>query len=107
MAACYDAKNKTSVEVQQCVDVSARYVQSVQNVIQREMNDFQGRIERCSYACQDEVKDKYGVLTEASPNVTAAQGTMLKCMSGCVDKHIAILKSVQSRVEKEIDLAKR
>ena len=69
------------------------------------MNDFQNRLERCSMGCQDSVKDKFGALEQNSPKVPAAQKQLLGCMASCVDKHIAMLKSVQYKIQQDIDKA--
>jgi len=47
--------------------------------------------------CQDTTKDKF---PDMNP---AAEKHFYTCTSSCIDKHIALLKSVQGNVEKNID----
>jgi hypothetical protein len=63
------------------------------------MNSFQDRLSRCAMACQDEARDKYS----QSNDEAGAQKVMYSCMSTCVDRHLALLKSVQGTIEREID----
>ena len=74
-----------------------------QKVIQNEMNDFQSRLQRCSMSCQDGLKDKFGPLENNSSKIPAAERHLMSCMSSCVDKHITLLRSIQSKIESDID----
>lgn len=70
------------------------------------MNGFQNRLQRCSLSCQDEVNDKFRNLDMSnSINSLAANKMMLSCSSSCVDKNLALLKSIQSKIESDIDKA--
>ncbi|RYH26700.1 DUF842 domain-containing protein [archaeon] len=64
-----------------------------------EMSQFQDRLSRCSMACQDEVRDRFS----SSQDSAGAKREMGNCMSTCVDKHVALLKSVQTVLERDID----
>jgi hypothetical protein len=71
----------------------------VQNIIESEMNAFQSRLGRCSMDCQDKAKDKF----DLAKDLPKAEQFMLGCMSTCVETHISLLRSVQSKLEKDID----
>ena len=58
---------------------------------------------RCSMACQDSTTDAFGRLEEGSSQIPKAQAHMVKCMSGCVDSHISLLRGIQSKLEADID----
>ena len=50
MAACFDVRGASSQQIQQCVQSQDALLQSCSQIIQAEMNDFQGRLQRCSMA---------------------------------------------------------
>ena len=104
MADCYNAKSASSSDVERCVHSAASPQNAVQQIIQNEMNQLQNRIERCSMACQDELRDKYPKLTSISDGSNpAAEAMAKKCMIACGDKHIAMLKSIKYNLEQSID----
>lgn len=105
MSECYNSKSASSNEVENCVNRHSAPAQMVQQVIQHEMSQLQDRLQRCSMACQDEVRDKY-------PNVSgsnaSADAMAERCLMNCADKHIAMLKSIKYNIETKIDeVAKR
>lgn len=67
------------------------------------MNNFQNRVNRCAQQCSDEVNDKFSDAPNNPANQEAAQKMMHNCAQVCVDKHIAMLKSLQVKIEKDID----
>ncbi len=69
-------------------------------MIQNEVNQFSERVQRCVRDCQDGVRDRFGELNQ--DNLSKAQEYMDKCSNACVDKHVAMLKSIESRLEKDI-----
>ena len=103
MAACYDNKRASAQEIQHCVQGCNRKMEAVNNVVQGEMNQLQSRLERCSMGCQDEVKDAMAGKDNTPANMAEAEKIALKCTSTCVDKHMALLKSVQYNIERGID----
>lgn len=80
-------------------------MKQAQNAIQNEMNQFQGRIQRCSMDCEDRARDKF-------PSINANSSTrekenfekeIMSCMTLCVDKHIALLKTISVKIEGDLD----
>ena len=69
------------------------------------MNQFQGRLQRCSMDCQDRARDKYPTISANSSEKDKEkfEVEMLNCATACVDKHISLLRSVSARLEGEID----
>ena len=99
MAACFDQRGATSQSIQNCLQTQGALVQSAQNIIQNEMNMFQDRLQRCSLACQDEVRDKFG----SEPDQVKAENHMIKCAGVCVDKHIAMLPQLKKKILTDMD----
>eukprot|EP01039_Chlorochromonas_danica_P002214 gene2214-2417_t len=99
IANCFANSRASSQEVEGCANNCFVPLQHIQSVVQREMNQFQDRLSRCSMDCQDQAKDKFA----HSQDEAGAQKFMYNCMSSCVDKHLTLLKSVQSNVERDID----
>lgn len=107
MAACYDNKAGSQNEVEHCVQNCSAPTQRIHQFIQAEMNNFQDRISRCSQSCQDEVKDKFGHSENSAATQEAATRMFVSCANSCVDKNIALLKSIQGNIEREIDSVKK
>jgi hypothetical protein len=105
MAACYDRKNASAQEIQNCVQGCNRKVEVVHNIIQNEMGQLQNRLERCSMNCQDEVRDKMAGKDNTPANMELAEKHAMNCTGQCVDKHIALLKSIQYKIESDINAA--
>ncbi len=100
MATCFDSNTASNRQIQNCVEQSSQKVKMAEQVISNEMKQFQSRLERCSKACEDEVMDrmKYG-----SGNQQEAEAQMMTCAAKCVDKHLDLLKSVQSQLERDLN----
>jgi 4-diphosphocytidyl-2C-methyl-D-erythritol kinase len=105
MAACFESKSATAPQIENCIHNSSNKVQISQQIIQQEMNSFQSRLQRCMADCEDVVRDKFPNITSEQQQ-SQAQGQLLQGMSGCVDKHIALLKSVKYKIESDIDKVK-
>lgn len=86
MAACFDNKNASSAQIDACVANSSQSVKISQQIVQQEMNQFQGRLQRCAADCEDSVRDRNPNLEDQS-TVDRAQGQMNSCMSICVGKY--------------------
>lgn len=105
LAECYNSKTASSNEIQNCEHRHSAPMQVVQQVMQHEMGQLQDRLQRCSMACQDEVRDKYPNVSGPNP---AADAMAERCLINCADKHIAMLKSIKYNIDTKIDeVAKR
>lgn len=100
MSQCYADKNAGGQQIENCLNQQASFIQAAQHIIQSEINSIQDRLNRCTLACQDEIRDRF---PGDKVNSTAAQQAMMSCASNCVDKHIALLKSIQPKLEKQFD----
>ena len=100
MAACFDSKTATAPQIENCIHNSSSKVQVSQQIIHQEMNAFQNRLQRCIAECEDTVRDKFPQLNESQRD--QAQIQLMSGMSSCVDKHIAMLKSVKAKIETDL-----
>ena len=74
-----------------------------QATLQRELEDFQERLQRCTMVCQDQAREKYCLDgSESGAKVTAAQGFITECSSKCVDEHLSMLEYMRAKIEGEI-----
>jgi hypothetical protein len=104
MASCFDNNNASTQQIDHCQESNSHNVKQAQSIIQTEMGQFQNRLQRCSLACEDEVKDKFSYMDQNdNSSQEKAQGQYLKCNSICVDKHIAMLKSVEAKIVNDIE----
>jgi len=104
MAKCFELEGSDQV-VDNCVERESYGVKVAQQVIQQEMGQFSNRVQRCVQDCEDSARDSLGGSADLSdPRVQEkAQAMMTKCTAVCVEKHIAMLRSIQGRIEAEID----
>ncbi len=100
IADCYNNKVASAGEVEHCAQNCSDPMRQVQQLVQHELNQFQERIGRCTLACQDEAND---AISYRGASQDVAQAQMLKCAAKCVDTHIAMLKAMQAKIEKDID----
>ena len=79
-------------------------LQNAEAVIKNELNRFQERLQRCSQICQDEVSDQISSnMDRNSPKFQSIEKKVNGCISVCVDKHIALLKPMQSKLKADLD----
>ena len=86
MAACFDSKTASTQQIESCLNSSSHSVKVSQQIIQQEMNQFQGRLQRCAADCEDSVRDKNPNLSDQA-SIERAQGQMTTCMSSCVGEN--------------------
>ena len=87
MAACYDNKNASSQQIEACIANNSQNVKICGQIVQQEMNQFQGRIQRCGADCEDSVRDRFTNLQDQSV-MDKAQGQMNSCMSVCIGENL-------------------
>ncbi|KAJ1422797.1 hypothetical protein B484DRAFT_452189 [Ochromonadaceae sp. CCMP2298] len=99
MAECYNSKSASANGIQECVQKASTPSNTINQLIQQEMSQFQDRLQRCSMNCRDETKDKY-------PNPSGnpeAEKMITNCLGVCADKHIDMLKSIRYNLEQKVD----
>jgi hypothetical protein len=102
MAKCFNDRDAPDQQVQNCVERESHRVKIAQQIIQNEIGQLSNRIQRCGQDCEDYARDQAeGVGADKAQEV--AEGHFATCVSKCADKHIAMLKSIQGRIESEID----
>ncbi|XP_038071277.1 protein FAM136A-like [Patiria miniata] len=97
-AKCCENPTASMAEVQSCIERCSQPLQSAQNYMQSELNDFLDRLQRCGMQCQDNIKDRL------QPSATPAQLDKLKdeledCVIKCGEKHIGLLGSMKQRIK--------
>ena len=85
-------------QVQMCVTNCEKKIVAAEQNLSQELQLFQQRLQRCTYACKDEVESK------AAPNLDASgqaklQAEFDKCAMKCVDDSIATLGPMKKRLE--------
>lgn len=59
-AKCCENTDSSLERVQHCVDTCGSNLQQAQNYVQREIETFQNRLQRCVMECNDDIRDKMG-----------------------------------------------
>eukprot|EP01041_Mallomonas_annulata_P011584 gene11584-24225_t len=104
MAGCVESSSTPDHVVNNCIENCSTVVNAVNEIISQEMNSFQNRIQRCSMSCQDEFNDKITPDMRENPKkLEQARKQSMGCLNSCVNKHIDLLKSIQGKLEQEID----
>jgi hypothetical protein len=103
-AECFDNPTMNEERIQMCLNTCTGNVRNTQNAMQNEMNNFQNKLTRCVQVCQDEANDGLSGANKQNPAiVNSVTANMNVCASNCVDKHISMLKSIQSNIESSLD----
>lgn len=103
-AGCFDSKTSSQQQLQNCIDQCTSPVQHSQNVIQNEMQMFQDRLKRCADECQSDANMSITPEVRTNPSLMdSVQKKTMKCLSVCVDRNLSLIRTVQSRIESEID----
>jgi hypothetical protein len=103
MAACCDLAQDDAMD--SCMQRNSGPMQIAQQIIENEMSQFQNRVQRCAQECNDSARDSVGVNADTSdPRVQERfMNYGNKCLNACVDKHVALLKGIQQRIEKDVN----
>jgi len=96
---CFDDRNSMQ-QANACQEKALLPMQAIQQIIEREMTQMDNRLQRCILDCQDSTHDKFPNNRANGPD---AEKHFYQCASSCIDKHVSLLKSIQNRVEKDID----
>lgn len=85
----------------------SRLQQAVNNAINSEIETFQNRYQRCMNGCQDDFQSENYDNRSGVPS-DASQRRVVSCVSTCVDKHVALVRPLISKVERDVvDLNKQ
>lgn len=91
-----------------CVERYGQQIQILEQIIQQELGTYQNRLQRCFADCSDAASDKFPDHATNPAASEKARQFMLSGASQCADKHIAMLKGVQAKIESDLDeLVKR
>lgn len=97
-AQCCDAKGTSHEELQGCVSQCQARMGAAEETLGREIEAWQGRLQRCAQVCHDHATATLG----ANPSpaaVAAAEKQVEACALKCVDEHIAQLGGMKRRLD--------
>lgn len=104
-AKCCDDRAASIDTVQGCVERCSGNVSKAQRYVHTEVEEFQGRLQRCVMQCNDDVK----VQMPAQPSeeeIARYTGQFERCAIKCVDKQIGLvpqmLKSMKQVLSKGV-----
>lgn len=89
-AKCCEDKHGSIDSVQGCIERCSAPVNRAQQYVQKELGEYQGRLQRCVMQCNDEIK----LEMPANPNeeeISKYTSKFERCAVQCVDKNIEIL----------------
>jgi len=96
MAKCCDGPLSREA-FQGCLQRAGHAEERAQGVLQQEVNIFQDRLQRAVAACQDEVRDR------GLTNQDRISAHFDRCLCKVLDKHIAMVPTIQKRILQSID----
>ena len=97
-AKCCDDNNSSMESVQSCVQKCSNELISANNYVQRELSNFQKRLERCDADCQDRVRDKVSVDTKPE-DLDKFKGVYEDCIFKCIDSHTHSLPAMAKKIK--------
>ncbi|CAD7077472.1 unnamed protein product [Hermetia illucens] len=97
-AKCCEDQTSSIDSVQRCVDRCAAPLTSAQKYVHKELEEFQGRLQRCVMQCNDDVK----VQMSANPSedeIAKFTAQFERCAVKCVDKHVGLIPSMLKTIK--------
>lgn len=95
---CLDDKN-TVKQTERCIDSCETNMRSAMTIVQKEVNAFQGRIDRCLIDCQDSVRN--------DKDEAKARYKFDQCAETCVKKFIPAVPEVVKSLCENLDKLKK
>ncbi|CAM9338443.1 unnamed protein product, partial [Phaeothamnion confervicola] len=100
MAKCYEDKRSPARQVSSCAEQCSMPAQRANEAIGQEMQEFQGRLQRCAMQCQDDAKERLPPGADPSDaRFEAAKQQLESCTVRCIDKHIKQLPNIEARIQ--------
>jgi len=103
-AKCCDDESLGMDRVQRCIEGCSAPLTSSQKYIEGEISNFQNRLQRCAYQCQDNTRDK---VTPSSTEAEMAgyKSEMETCIIQCADDHICVADNMLVRMRETLKVA--
>ncbi|WAR02349.1 F136A-like protein [Mya arenaria] len=95
-AKCCDDTSTSVAEAQRCLSTCHAPLDKMQQQIEYEINDFQGRIGRCTQQCTDNARDKLKPGQSPTPEV---QKEFETCAKACVDTYVNKIPDLEKRIK--------
>ena len=103
MAECFDdssTRRITRESINSCIERSGKPVQRMSEVINRELNGLQKKINLCSETCKDDTENKFAY--GQNFNAKEAESFFSDCTTKCARKHIDLLASIEKKIESDL-----
>ena len=104
MSRCAGDSESPQARVQDCMQRCNQPMLRAEQAVKQELKAFQTRLTRCAQTCQDRIRDQVprnATLTAAQEEKFKAEG--MACVNACVDDHIGILATINTRISEVID----
>ncbi|KAG7282593.1 hypothetical protein CRUP_018712 [Coryphaenoides rupestris] len=98
-AACCARSSDSMAQVHQCIEQCHAPLATAQALVTSELEKFQDRLARCTMHCSDKARD----LLDSGAQEPAVRALVERCVSGCVDDHMALLPSMTRRLRDNLD----
>jgi len=103
-AKCCDDTSMPMQQVQRCIESCGAPMNSSQKYVEGEISNFQNRLQRCAYQCQDQIRDR------VLPNTTEQEmeghkKQMESCIVQCADDHINLVDNMLIRMRETLKTA--
>uniref|UniRef100_A0A6G1S8Y1 Protein FAM136A n=1 Tax=Aceria tosichella TaxID=561515 RepID=A0A6G1S8Y1_9ACAR len=92
---CLDAKNTTK-QAEECITECGRPMHIAMEIMQAEINTFQGRMDRCLMNCQDDVRNE----KEEATAKRLFEGCAEKCVKSFVPAVPDVIKTLCEKLDK-------
>jgi len=100
-ATCCDDVNMPMQQVQRCIEHCNTPLTSSQKYVEGEISNFQNRLQRCAYQCQDEVRDRVTPST-SEQEMNGYKMQMEGCIVKCADDHINLVDNMLVRMRETL-----
>jgi len=102
-AKCFDGPSVSDSQLANCVKNCQQ--PSIQNgqILQRELQSFQARLERCGQMCQDDAQQNMTLETQQDVGkMESLNRSLAKCSVGCLAKSLSSLPSLENKIVSEL-----
>ncbi|GBG69075.1 hypothetical protein CBR_g3774 [Chara braunii] len=97
---CCDNDKLTGDQLQQCIQNCTITVQTTEEIVNRELSQFQERLQRCANLCQERARDEMPIGDSVSSGVRAKlQESMDSCIDKCAEEQLRVLPKVMERIK--------
>lgn len=100
-AKCCDDPSQPMQGVARCIDHCSTPLTSSQKYVEGEISNFQNRLQRCAYQCQDDSRDRVMPST-SEQEMDGYKKQMEGCILKCADDHINLVDNMLVRMRETL-----